>query len=248
MAFCGKCGTSLNNGTGFCGNCGAPVGSTSSANAKPSSSPGNSSAGKALGGNAGAATVAANASNSTKKIIIGLLVVFAALAVFALAGSVYVGYRVHKKVEDVRRQYPTGQFGAESAANASVAAHRGACSLITQQEMGDVLGIPIVKIVHRTGQCEYIPQGASRGLTIEPEWAGAREAMKLQTGLLQKMENQTFGSVASSQAIPGLGDEAYAQMGMLTVRKNDVSVTLDTNSVITRDQEIAIARKIVPRM
>ena len=242
----------------FCTSCGAPAGylkfcaQCGKAATSTADSAGAVSAARPSGRIAGAAPVAAKASNPAKKIIIGLLAFFAAMAVFAAAGFVYVGYRVHKKVEEAKQEYSIGQLGAGESANASASkAARGACSLITQEEMGAVLGTPIVKVVHRPGQCEYIPQGNANGVKIEPAWSGGRIGMRFLTGLGQKMEQHAMGLgslTPSTDPVPGLGDESYVQMGMLYVRKNDVMVTIDTNSVISRDQEIAIARKIVPRM
>ncbi len=243
--FCTSCGAPVGDGLKFCAQCGKAVTATAD-------SAGAVSAARPSRVIASAAPVAAKASNPTKTIIITLLAFFAVIAVVAAAGFVYVGYRVHKKVEEVKQGFSMGQLGAGNSRNASASkGERGECSLITQQEMGAVLGTPISKVVQRPGQCEYTPQGAYDGLTIKPEWTGGRVGMGFLTGLGQKLEQHQLrlGNLTPSMdAVPGLGDEAYIQFGMLYVRKNDVMVTIDTNSVISRDQEIAIARAIVPRM
>lgn len=251
--FCSSCGAPVGEDLNFCAQCGKAVTSV----AYPAG------AASTLGTSPVApnvTSVASKGSNSTTKIIVGLLAFFAAMAVFAAASFVYVGYRVHKKIQEVRQEFPMQQFGAAANGNTSgpgsssdsSSTPKGArpdCSLITQEEMGAVLATPISDVVHRAGECEYIPQGNKSGLKIKPEWAGGRTGMGFLKGIAQPVLQAKFGALtAPMESIPGLGDEAYSQYGMLYVRKDDVMVTIDTNSVISHDQEIAIARKIVPRM
>lgn len=104
MSFCGNCGAQIHKGQSFCASCGNPVDRVSSVEAPEISRPISTE----VAGHQGSeeilrklATLKAQApppaTNSGKRILIAVLMVFLVGAVAAVAGVVYVGYHVKQK-------------------------------------------------------------------------------------------------------------------------------------------------------
>ena len=102
MAFCAQCGASLADGVQFCGQCGARQQAYSSAPGDPAP--------------AGPAP-AQPQSRSVVKILVLVLGIVALMILVGVAGSVYVGYRVKRKAEqlgaEVKEQLGQAQAAAE---------------------------------------------------------------------------------------------------------------------------------------
>lgn len=102
MAFCTQCGANLTEGVQFCVQCGARQQAQSSAPAGPAPAP--------------------PQSRSVVKILVFLLGLFALVILLVVAGSVYVGYRVKRKAEqlsaEVKKQLDQAQATAEKQPSA----------------------------------------------------------------------------------------------------------------------------------
>src|SRR5215469_14080890 len=105
MAFCTQCGATLADGVQFCVKCGARQQGHSSAPAIPAPT---------------AASPAQSQGRSLIKILVLVLGIFTLMILLVVAGSVYVGYRVKRKAEqlsaEVKKQWEQAQSEKQPSA------------------------------------------------------------------------------------------------------------------------------------
>lgn len=103
MSYCGNCGTQIHDGQNFCAGCGAPVSEADAQTQQPTEASTDSAAAQQSSEAVlqKLATLNAQAPSPTKssgkKILIAVLAIFLVGAIAAVAGVVYVGYRVKQK-------------------------------------------------------------------------------------------------------------------------------------------------------
>jgi hypothetical protein len=132
-----------------------------------------------------------------------------------------------------------GTPAASSHSGSSVGRYPNACGLLTKADAERVLGAPVPNEPESTqdadgGMCTY---------TIEAEGA----SVQLQVGD-PKITRLVAGG---SEAVSGVGDEAFGNNGELWVRKGDVGlILLAINPVrgLAADSTIQLARTVLARM
>jgi hypothetical protein len=188
-------------------------------------------------------------SGSAKKIIIGLVLFFFAIAVLTIGGVVYVGYRVHKKVVEAKQSFPFNvPAGITNGSDSQPQEDFHPCSLITKDEIGKLVGNPITTVDSYPGLCEYIASGNQADVKVEMA-GGGKLSMKILMGGLNIASRAAGMGGKALDPIPGIGDEAYYGYGTLYFLKGDVMVTIDTqNPLLPRQSTIAIARKVFSKM
>jgi hypothetical protein len=127
---------------------------------------------------------------------------------------------------------------SEGAAPAAAAPVRDACSLITAEEAGKILGSAVTPTARSSSAsrstCDYVPAGGAaatsfQSFTLEAVWSGADEALQTARSAAGTAANAAGGrkddvasDVMALHRVDGLGDEAYfSRRTMSYVRKGD---------------------------
>jgi hypothetical protein len=259
--FCTSCGSSLPEATKFCPACGAPASSTpvQAQAASPASGAGVPSAPpRSTPAVASAAPAAPSKTGSpVVKIILALLVFFVVIGLLLVGGMIYVGYRVHKRVEALKKEFPVTDRARSSgwAAGSGAARNpnwdRDVCSLVTKEEVTEAIGSPIAESMNDSGaksKCVYKgPQGSSTQVGLEVDWdGGGGEILAAQIASKAIAGNQQFLS-----KVAGVGDDAVADPfgAMLIVRKGEASITVDMRGAPNKlEAAKIIANKAIARM
>ena len=250
-AFCGGCGKPLEAGARFCRFCGADSGAAmptpAAAPAAPVSLPG--------------ATVAPVKFSSP----ILTIVLICVLVLGGFAGAlVYAAYWATKKVTSTAKSYgidlPSGARSRDR--KSSAAAQRDPCSFLTPAEMAAATGVGITEQHTEEHTCNFASaDGTGAGAFLEFEWGDGKSLM---TATRAGGKLMTVAPGSELQSVPGVGDEAYFQNGMLTVRRGDdgfrlmmpaeiLSRNLGPRTVLDniaemREMEKGLAQTIVSRM
>src|SRR5579871_3815258 len=129
MSFCANCGTEIREDQSFCCGCGTQIGRDTSlaqaAEAVPTADAAASHSSEAtLRKLTALKAQAPPPTKSSRKILIAVLAVFFAGAIAAVAGVVYVGYRVKQKASAALDDFE-GKSDARKATEQSGAAHSG---------------------------------------------------------------------------------------------------------------------------
>jgi hypothetical protein len=270
-AFCGKCGKPLDGGR-FCPACGAdsaePI-SAATPGAFSSATTSSASAGAAGAGvpasGAAAAGVAAPAKSSNTLLIVLVIIV----VIFGGIGAVvvYAAYWVKNKAVSTAKDYgvelpsDTHSRGRKSA---SAASHRDPCSFLTAAEVAAATGVAITESHTENQTCNFASaDGTGAGAFVEFEWGSGKILM---TATRAGGKLMTMAPGTELQSVEGVGDEAFFQNGMLTVRHGEdgfrimMPAELLTKSLGTanrsvldniadmREMEKGLAQKIVERM
>ena len=243
MNFCTQCGSTLSEGARFCAKCGAPrpdLPLAASPSSLPSAAP--TAAPPAPAPAAPAST--AKSGSPVLKIILVVLGFFVLVTALGIGACVYVGYRIHRKAAEIKQAYNLDQSGALTGRSGASRVDRDACSLITKEEMGALLGKDVANVVDRPGQCEYVPSGGNSGVRVTLQGNG-KFAMRIMAGAA-KMAGQAAGTGGNvMEQIPGVGDEAYYLPGTLFLRKGDVFVKIEGQDLLTsREKAVAIGQKV----
>lgn len=166
-----------------------------------------------------------------------VIVVLAVGVVLAAAGL----YRRNRAAGAIARQ-PSAERG--DIPDGSVAANEAAartrvCSLISLQEMEDILGGRVRKVVATASTCEY-RTSADRAVEIESTWQGGKDAMAAA---------KIYNAGVFSQ-IPDLGDETYFQAaGIMHARRGDVYIVVNARAwENAREVETRIVRRALDMM
>ena len=135
----------------------------------------------------------------------------------------------------------TAPSEAAIAAATAAAATSKPCSLITPAEMESILGLKIVKLTATELTCSYFTDDG-RSADIKSTWTGAKEALAATHGFP--------GAERLFKPVPGIGDEAYFQLGgVLHVLKGNTYIVVNSR-VYPKEEatESAIARKIAANL
>jgi hypothetical protein len=132
-----------------------------------------------------------------------------------------------------------GDIPAENVAANVAAGKTRVCSLISLQEMENILGGKVRKVVSTATTCEY-RTSADHAVEIESTWQGGKNAMAA-----AKIYNTGVFSL-----VPDLGDETYFQAaGIMHARRGDVYIVINARVwENARDVETRIARRALDRM
>jgi hypothetical protein len=129
---------------------------------------------------------------------------------------------------------PAGNVAASAAAGKA-----RVCSLISLQEMENILGGKVRNVVATATTCEY-RASADHAVEIESTWQGGKDAMAA-----AKIYNAGVFS-----RVPDLGDETYFQAaGIMHARRGDVYIVINARAwENAREVETQIVRRAVDRM
>jgi hypothetical protein len=252
-AFCGKCGKPLDGGR-FCPACGAD-----SAEPIPAATSSAASAGAA-----GAGVVAPAKSSNTLLIVLVIVVV-----IFGGIGAVvmYAAYWAKNKVVSTAKDYGVelrSDAHSHGRKSASAASHRDPCSFLTAAEVAAATGVAITEAHTENQTCNFASaDGTGAGAFVEFEWGSGKILM---TATRAGGKLMTMAPGTELQSVEGVGDEAFFQNGMLTVRHGDdgfrimmpaelltknlgsANRTVLDNIADMREMEKGLAQKIVGRM
>lgn len=279
--FCGKCGKPLDGGR-FCPACGAdsaepiaaatPGASSSMAGSSASSSAASAGAGgagapaytaAAASGAAGGVVAAPRKSSNTLLIVLLIIVV-----IFGGIGAVvvYAAYWAKNKAVSAAKEYGVelpSDAHSRGRKSASAAAHRDPCSFLTASEVAAATGVAITEAHTENQTCNFASaDGTGAGAFVAFEWGDGKILM---TGTRAAGKLMTMAPGTELQSIEGVGDEAYFQNGMLSVRHGEdgfrimMPAELLTKNMSSgrsvldniaemREMEKGLAQKVVARM
>jgi len=206
--FCGRCGAPL-SGT-FCGSCGAPANQpgTPAQASSPASAPFSP-----------APPPPAAGGSPILKIVLVVLGVFALIAMVAIGGIVYTGYKIKQKVEQTAKEQGVdlGDLAKKlgSAASSGEAAARDGCPLLPKEEVEELTGLAITRVDGTPGSgddrehCDYFGNAAE---AAERGQKQVQDALKsLQAG---KGDKDVAAGLAEIKKITqGLGSNVPASQG-----------------------------------
>lgn len=138
------------------------------------------------------AAAASKGGGTLLKVLLGLVIVVVLFAAVGIAGLWYVAHRVKQKVHDLGLD----QISSETSHTSSVPVlgGKGACSLLTKEELSQVLNMPVVRAEATEGQgagCTYSVQGEMTDLV-------AKHAALLQKGNMTAQQQQMMESFAKN--------------------------------------------------
>jgi hypothetical protein len=259
--ICTQCGKHLQADQGFCDECGtpwtAPAGTASAPVAAPPPAPQETYT-----------PPPAEAGTGSHKVLIGVIVAFVVLAALIGGGWWWMSRKsagnatlappeaksptstsatASQVSPDATATAPPGTSSVSDAlattattSSAAAAASRP-CSLVSQADLEQILGVKIVNITSNETSCEYFTD-ASLSAQIETTWTGGKDAMTAAKGY-----NANPGLF---EPVAGIGDEAYTQAaGVLHVLKGDVYLVINAREYPNHEQtELAIARKAMEKL
>lgn len=269
--FCGKCGKPLDGGR-FCPACGAdsadPIpAATPSAYSSPASA-GAASAGAAGAGvpassaAAGGAVAPAKSSNTLLIVLLIIVVIFGGIGAVVVYAAYWVKNRAVSTAKDYGVELPSDAH-SRGRKSASAASHRDPCSFLTAAEVAAATGVAITEAHTENQTCNFASaDGTGAGAFVEFEW-GSGKILMAATKAGGKLMAMAPGT--ELQSVEGVGDEAYFQNGMLTVRHGEDGFRImmpaelltknfgSGRSVLDnisdmREMEKSLAQKIVARM
>jgi hypothetical protein len=241
--FCTLCGLPIGETQKFCSSCGNPAGASPGAHAQVLS-PATS-----VSTTAGPVVTPGKKNSPAMKIILLCLGFFALLAVVGIAGVSYIGYRVHRKAEEIKQAYHLDQLAGVHGPPAGLAPKPPkACSLISKDDIEALTSQSVKNVVDRHTYCDFVTGNADSGVSIEVE-GDAQLSMKVLVGGAGLAGRALGQNVNPVDPVSGIGDEAYYLGGKMYFRKGDVMVTIDTqNPLLSRKTTVAIAEKVFSKM
>lgn len=215
--FCGNCGSPAGAHTAFCPQCGARLGKNAAEPAPapappqpPPPPPPAYSAPPAYGQapppayTQGPPPPSAGKSGSGLKILLAVVAIFVFFGIAAIGVLFYVGHRVKRAVEEKAAAYGV-EIPSGSTERSGIVRTYAACSLASNEEVGEALGIRIAKSEQRghgvTSQCDYYPAAAL-----------GDQAVSDQVDKLKQLSNQPDSSDKSAATQNALSNLAKATM------------------------------------
>jgi hypothetical protein len=263
-AFCGSCGKPLDGGR-FCPFCGADSNAATpgvSAPAAPAAPVPPQAAAPAGYAATGAAAAPKKSGNTLVIVLVTIVVIFGAMGAALLYAAYWAKNRVERAAKDYGVELPSDAHGR--ARRSSAAAHRDPCSFLTPAEMAEATGVAITESHREERSCNFASgDGTGAGAVLDFEWGDGKILM---TATKAGGKLMTMAPGTELQTVVGVGDEAYFQNGMLTVRHGDdgfrimLPAELLTRNLASgrknpqdtfaemRDIEKTLAQKIVSRM
>lgn len=203
--FCEKCGALVHEGTGFCGSCGATVqqvpGQAGQSEFRPVQSPATIHALQPTlqGTPAPQPVTAAKASSPWLKVIVVVLIIIFVCGAVAVGGVIYVAHKVSQKAHEYSRELlgetaastqagPAEKTTKPAAADNSTAVAGDPCRLLSKEDVGRAIGIPILETSPAEGGCSYLAKGTAAGMAARHAAAmmGARGADKKTQGMFEQ--------------------------------------------------------------
>ena len=192
--FCGSCGAPLGDNSAFCIQCGTAQNATPQPPAQPPQTPTpaqnayaqvNVSPAQVPPAQPGYTPVnappqyapvnpgappsypaVAKKSGSGLKIVIAILAVLFVGAVVVMGALFYVGHRVVNKIKaEAAEKGLSMPSGESSAGAASAVSHTDYCALLSKDDVGAAIGVPIVATRNSDEGCEYLAHGTSSDMT-----------------------------------------------------------------------------------
>jgi hypothetical protein len=257
--FCSSCGQAL-DGARFCRFCGAD--SSAALPVSPgatTSLPGGAGVSSQTGAAAASTNASAKSSNTLLIVIVICVVIFGGLAGVLM----YAAYWAKNKVTSTAKNYGIElPNDSHSRGRKSAVAQRDPCSFLTAGEVATATGIGITEAHAQEYTCNFASaDGTGAGAFVEFEWGSGNMLMTATRGASKLM---AMAPGTEIQSVDGVGDEAYFQNGMLTVRRGEDGFrimmpaellsrnlgarTMLQNIADMRDIEKGLAEKIVGRM
>jgi hypothetical protein len=195
-------------------------------------------------------------------ILVILLVVFGGFAAVLIYAAYWAKNKAITTAKDYGIELPSDVHARRG--RASAAAQRDPCSFLSPAEMAEVTRIAITEQHTEDRTCNFASaDGTGAGATLEFSWGDGKILM---TATRAGGKLMAMGPGTQLQAVTDVGDEAYFQNGMLTVRKGEDGFRLMMpaelltknlgsgnrnvldNIAQMRDMEKALAQKVVSRM
>jgi hypothetical protein len=146
------------------------------------------------------------------KIILIIVAVFGVFAILGIAGLVYTGYLVKEKIEQTAEE--SGINLADFTSGEKGQAYEP-CSLLTQQEASQVLGVTVVRLEPQGATCNYY--------VVPPSGEAKSDAVAKALESLQQ-------SGASASASAGMGGQKTDQQKVEDLAKAFVGSAVDPNT------------------
>jgi hypothetical protein len=213
-AFCGSCGKPLDGGR-FCPFCGADSDApTPGAAVPPPAAP--AQAAPAAYAATGSTVAPKKSSNTLLIVLLTVVVIFGAMGAALVYAAYWAKHRVERAAKDYGVELPSD---GHARRRASVASHRDPCSFLTPAEMAEATGVAITESHREEHACNFASaDGTGAGAVLDFEWGDGKILM---TATKAGGKLMTMAPGTELQTVVGLGDEAYFQNGMLTVRNGD---------------------------
>ena len=158
-SFCGTCGSPLVDNSAFCGVCGAGV--------KPAEIPLAAAVPVSTYQPVTPLPPARSGMSPVIKIVLVVVVLLVLVGTVALAGLYYVFHLAARKAHQISQQVRNGAIVASLPADEDASpliTGPGACRLISKEDVGRAIGIPIVSTKTTANGCEYLAQGTTSEL------------------------------------------------------------------------------------
>jgi hypothetical protein len=217
--FCEKCGSLLREGAGFCGSCGTTVqqapGHVAQSEFRPVQLPPTFHGLQPMLQGAPAPqpipspVAAAKASSPWRKVIVVVLIVIFVCGAAAVGGVIYVAHKVSQKAHEYSREVlgetavsneaGTGEktMKLAAAADSSTAIAGDPCRLLSKEDVGRAIGVPILETSPADGGCSYLAKGTAAGMAAKHTAAmmGARGADKKTQGMFEQFAGGVFNNM-----------------------------------------------------
>jgi len=226
--FCGSCGAQLGDASSFCLQCGAPQSATPQSqppqpppaqNYAPSQpaytpvdapqqaqyAPVNPPGGAQPSYSGYPAAPVAKKSGSGVKIVLAILAVLFVGAVVVLGGLFYVGHRIVNKIKTAAAEkglsLPSGGTNSETA---SAVSHTDYCALLSKDDVGAAIGVPIVATHNSDAGCSYLAKGTQADMTARhvSALAGTRGADSQTQDQVHQMAGTLFKALQEENKEP----------------------------------------------
>ena len=168
-----------------------------------------------------------------------ILIAVAVLLVLGVGAGGWLYIRQHVKAASESTAPPMHTAGIAHISTSDAASKMKPCSLVSKEEMEQILGIKLKDLAVEQLTCQY-RNDEDYMVEVETTWQGGKEAMDQ-----AKVYNGTTFDV-----IPGLGDDAFFQAaGVMHVRKGDVYIIINSRVFPTpRETETLIANKALTKL
>jgi hypothetical protein len=209
--FCGTCGYPLDEALASCGNC-ANQRETAAA-ARPAPVP------------------VQNNSSGLLKVVLVLLALLVVGGALAVAGIFYAAHKVSQKVHEYSAQRLKSEPSRHGVALASDRPEGDVCRLLSKEEVGNAIGMPIAATSSTDDGCSYLAKGTTVEMTSKHVAAMLKsrgaDAQTQQT--IEKMAGGLFGSMQNEAKEETQDANGNAVVLAISVDSNAASTQMDLN-------------------
>jgi len=187
-------------------------------------------------------------------MIAGILGLFLIVALVAIAVTVYLGYRLHKKAEqvtqtlssdpgsllkDLQSPLQTPQSNSNGALppqtparpemqSRDVTAKDGQCALFTKDELTQVLGTNFTHADADSTGCTYAGDAPREWVRTEALWKGGRKLIEDKKTAYAQLSHSMPKANIPIQPYPSVGDEAWVNLwNVVTACKGHFGIVMD---------------------